>query len=89
VNTSFWWLPVAALALQLPLPACAALSGVAPGVRAPGTYAFIAAMAGAALGLVYAALTRDAVFAAAQGFAAAGYVGIRGKLSSGRGGRVD
>mgnify|MGYP006303329127 CR=1 FL=1 len=89
MNTSFWWLPLAALLLQLPLPAAAALSGIVPGLRPPGSHAFIAAMAGAALGLIYAALTRDAVFAAAQGFAAAAFVGIRGKLSSGGGDRVD
>jgi hypothetical protein len=74
-------MPYAALAMQLPLPVRAALSGTKR-FRAPGRAAFFSALAGAGLGLAYGFMTRDAVFTVAEAFAVAAFVAIRRKPGS-------
>lgn len=75
-------LPYAALALQLWLPLAAALHGLVDFTPAPGDKAFYAALIGAGLGFIYGVITRDAVFMAAEIFAALAFMGLRRKMNS-------
>lgn len=67
-----WWMPCAALALQLWLPLAMALSG-----RIPGNKVYLAAMLGAVTGFAYGWLTQDLVFMAAEACAAAAFTWIK------------
>lgn len=76
------FLPYAALLLQLWLPLEAALRGPACARESRTNAAFAASLIGAGLGFIYGILTRDAVFMAAEVFAALAFVGLRRKLNT-------
>lgn len=72
MNMPIWWMPYAALALQLWLPLAMALFG-----RIPGNKAYLAAMLGAGIGFTYGWLTQDLVTMAAEICAAVAFTWIR------------